>query len=306
MKQDHTFLDLPNASVDASDVIIVSLPYEGTVSYGSGTSLGPASILEASTQVELWDEELNYDLDCLNYHTASTLNFCNETATPQEYLNHVFKTVANYHQLKKQSGKYLIIGVGGEHGLTPALVKAAAANPNDFSDLTVIQIDAHADLRDEYEASPESHACAMRRLVEKGASLIAIGIRSADREEFEYGVQSGKVETFFAQQLKENSLVEDRLIQALKNVKGSVYLTIDVDGLETCLSPATGTPQPGGLGWWQVLSYLRALLHLNVNCDLIGADIVETVPQSGTQVNEFTSARLLCKVITYYFHNKVD
>ena len=301
MKQDHTFLDLPNASPDAANVIILPLPFEGTVSYGSGTASGPASILEASTQVELWDEELNYDLDCLKYHTAAPQSYCEKTDSPEEYLGKVFESVLSYHGQKKQSDKKLIVGLGGEHSLTPPLVMAAAQNQHDLSDLTVIQIDAHADLRAEYDSSPYSHACAMRRIVEKGASLIAIGIRSAEREEFEYGLQSGLVNTFFAQQLAEKKSIEDWLIQTLKNVKGSVYLTIDVDGLESNLSPATGTPQPGGLGWWQVLSYLRVLLRSNLDCQLIGADIVETVPQSGTQVNEFTSARLLYKVISYYF-----
>lgn len=304
MKQDHTFLGLPNAAPDTAEVIILPLPYEGTVSYGLGTSSGPASILEASTQVELWDEELNFDLNSLDYHTVAALTYHEKTDSPQKYLNTVFQLAAKYQQHKKQTKKSLIVGLGGEHSLTPPLVSAAASNPDDLSDLTVVQIDAHADLRGEYKSSPYSHACAMRRIVEKGTSLISVGIRSAEREEFEYGLESGKVKTFFARQLAENKSVEDHLLQTLKNLKGSLYLTIDVDGLATHLSPGTGTPQPGGLDWWQVLSYLRILLHSNLDCQLVGVDIVETVPQTGTQVNEFTSARLLCKVIVYYFSGK--
>lgn len=141
----------------------------------------------------------------------------------------------------------------------------------------------------------------MRRVVEKGANVIAVGIRSADREEFEYGTATGKVQTFLAQQLAEETEVELQLLHLLCDLRGDIYLTIDIDGLEVSLCPGTGTPQPGGLGWWQAIKYLRHLLHDNPHQNLVGCDLVETVPMPHTQVNEFTAAKLLAKVIAYHF-----
>ncbi len=140
----------------------------------------------------------------------------------------------------------------------------------------------------------------MRRLVEGGAELIAIGIRSVAREEAVYGRASGRVHTYGAQPLAEDPVVEARLLDHLGALTGDLYLTIDIDGLEVHLCPATGTPQPGGLGWWQALRYLRRLLRDNPRIQLIGCDLVETVPAPSSQVNEMVAARLLAKVIAYH------
>jgi len=293
------FLDLPNADAESADVVLLPLPFEGTACYGKGTANAPAAILQASTHVELWDEELDFDLDMFEYHTAAPLD-PQDGEPPQSYLRRVQEHAGRY-----VSERCLVVGIGGEHSLTPSLVQAAAEDAEDLSGLTVVQIDAHSDLREEYGGTPYSHACAMRRVVERGAGVIAIGIRSAEREEFEYGRRSQRVETFFAQQLAEDDDSEQRLLERLRSLGGDVYLTIDIDGLELPLCFGTGTPQPGGLGWWQTLSYLRALLHENAKARLIGCDLVETVPQPGSRVNEFTAARLVCKLLAYQFAPRV-
>ncbi|MFA6110838.1 MAG: agmatinase [Candidatus Latescibacterota bacterium] len=286
------FLDLPDAGPDAARICLLPLPFEGTVSFGRGTAAAPEAIWRASTQVELWDEELDFPLDSLTYHSAPAL-------TPRDgepvarYLDRLIRTAARLHRPDT-----LVIGVGGEHSVTPALVRAAAGE-GDWSDLTVVQLDAHADLRDEYDGTPHSHACAMRRLVERGAGLIAIGIRSADRAEVEYGRSSPRVRTFTAQALASDPTVEPELLATLSSLTGRVYLTVDIDAFETGLCPGTGTPQPGGLGWWPALRYLRALLCPSTRAMLLGCDLVETVPQPHTQVNEFVAARLLTKIIAY-------
>ena len=141
----------------------------------------------------------------------------------------------------------------------------------------------------------------MRRVVDKGASVIAIGIRSAERAEHQYGRDSGRVRTFFAQQLADQGKTERDLFKKLSQLDGDVYLTIDVDGLEVTLCPNTGTPQPGGLGWWQSLRYLRALLYENHQARIVGCDVVETVPIAGSQVNEITAAKLVAKILAYHF-----
>lgn len=302
------FLGLPPAPPSRADVLLLPLPFEGTVSYGTGTAAGPAAIWEASAQIELWDEELDFDLDRLHYFSAEPLRL-GDGEPPASYLQRVRAAAAELH---RHGG--LVVGVGGEHSLTPPLVEAAAnaarnpadtsqSPPHDFplAGVTVVQFDAHSDLRDEYGGHPESHASAMRRVVEKGARVIAIGIRSAERAEFEYGRAGGRVTTYFAQELAENPDRGRALCDELASLSGDVYLTIDIDGLDGPLCPATGTPQPGGLGWWQTLRYLRALLRGNAgNRRLIGCDLVETVPMAGTQINEFTAAKLLTKVIAYH------
>jgi len=294
-----SFLGLPNFDRASSDVCIIPLPFEGTVSYGHGTAAAPEAVVAASSQVELWDDELDFDLDSLQYHTAAPV-VPEASESPEAYHDRVARECRPCFE-----GAGLTIGLGGEHSLTPALVSAAVGELDDLSHLTVVQIDAHADLRDSYSGSPHSHACAMRRLTDRGASLIAIGVRAMSREEIEYARADSHIQIYRAQSLvgtdprSEFPDEEGLVLDQLGRLNGDVYLTIDIDGLDSSLCPGTGTPEPGGLPWWQTLRILRRLLLDNRNRRLVGCDLVETVPQAGTQVNEFTAARLLAKVIAY-------
>jgi len=290
-----SFLDLPDAPAGEADVILLPLPHEGTVSYGRGTSRAPEAIWRASAQIELWDEELRFELDSLGYHSAPAVA-PSAGETSADYLARVFEQARAFHPMRG-----LVVGVGGEHSLTPALVRAAVDGPEDLSGLTVVQFDAHADLRDAYDGSPCNHACAMRRLVERGARLVAIGIRSADRDESAFADASNLVQTFTARGLETDRRCQSVLLDLLGSLTGPVYLTIDVDALEVSLCPGTGTPQPGGLGWWQTLALLRRLVYDNRCIELIGCDVVETVPQPGTLVNETVAAALVAKIVAYHF-----
>jgi len=287
------FLECPSVEFSEAQVSIVPLPFEGTVSYGSGTASAPAAVIEATEQVELWDDEIGFDLEQLQYHVATPIGPDHGEAT-DAYLKRVEQYTRQYF-----SSSRLTIGIGGEHSLTPPLVYAAAEDCNDLSGLTVVQIDAHTDLRDTYEGTPQSHACAMRRLTERGARVIAIGIRAMSQPEDEYAKSVGLIDIYRAQSLAEDPDLEQRLIAELRGLTGDVYLTVDIDGLDPSMCPGTGTPEPGGLGWWQTLRILRAVLLENRTRNLIGCDLVETVPQPDTQINEFTAARLLAKVIAY-------
>ncbi|MBN2291034.1 MAG: agmatinase [Pirellulales bacterium] len=292
------FLDLCPSAVHEADVLLLPLPFEASVSYGSGTAYGPEAIWRASTEVELWDEQLGFDMRTINWYSAPAVVPVT-SESPNEYLNRVERAATELHS---QGG--LVVGVGGEHSVTPALVRAARGT-GDLSGITVVQFDAHADLRDTYDGSPYSHACAMRRLVELSADVLAIGIRSASAAEAEFSLENDRIHTFPARLLSKHLLpgeedLESKLLTALRSLEGDVYLTIDIDVLEVHLCPATGTPQPGGLGWWQALSYLHALLVENHRCRLIGFDLVETVPHDSTQVNEFTSALLISKVVSMF------
>lgn len=299
----QSFLGLPNCDAEEADIRLLPIPFEGTVSYGKGTSAGPAAILQASTQVELWDDELNFDLESLRYHTADEIT-PEPFDSPQTYLERLEQR-ANDLRAESASSPLarggLTIGIGGEHSVTPALVRAAHHADN-FNDLTVVQLDAHADLRDEYEGTPDSHACAMRRLVDGGAELIAIGIRSFSREEFEFAADHGSIKTYRAQSLANDPGSESALLAQLRGLNGAVYITVDMDGFDCSLCPATGTPEPGGLSWWQSLRYLRTVICESPNSVLIGCDVVETVPMQGSSVNEFTAARLIAKLAAYVGH----
>ena len=292
------FLDLRPATAHEADALLLPLPFEAGVSYGRGTASAPEAIWRASTEVELWDEQIGFDMRTIRWHSAPAV-VPTKGESPGDYLARVERTAAELH-----SHRGLVVGVGGEHSLTPALVRAAYGS-TDLSGVTAVQFDAHADLRDTYGGSPHSHACAMRRLVDLSADVLAVGIRSASAEEVEFARGNDRVKTFPARLLSKDLLpgdenIESELLAALRGLQGNVYLTIDIDVLEVHLCPATGTPQPGGLGWWQALRYLHALLVENCKCRLIGFDLVETVPQASTQVNEFTAALLLSKVVSMY------
>jgi agmatinase len=292
------FLDIPASEPDEADVLLLPLPFEATVSYGGGTAAAPEAIWRASAQVELWDEETDVDLAGLRIHGAEPL-VPRRNELVQEYLDRAWTAAAELH---RHAG--LVIGVGGEHSVSPPLVLAAMGaeetGTEDLSGLTVVQFDAHADLRLEYDGTPHSHACAMRPLLDRGARIITVGCRSAEREEYAHGLASGRARTFMARNLARNPGEEAALLECLDGLEGSVYLTVDVDVLEVHLCPGTGTPEPGGLGWWQTLGWLDRLLRGNRRCRLIGVDVVETAVQPGTRVNEFVAARLLAKILAYH------
>jgi agmatinase len=293
------FLDLPSADPQRADVLLLPLPYEGTVCHGRGTGRAPLAIWHASQHIECWDEELDWDLDRLQYHSAEPVT-ADTDRQAEEYLRRVTEAAGELHQYGG-----LVVGVGGEHSVTPALLAAACPDPEDLSQVTVVQIDAHADLRDQYQGTPLSHACAMRRVLDRNATILAIGIRSADRDEFRYGRDTGRVQTFFAQALAEDPRAEQQLLDALSGTQGDCYLTVDMDGLDSALCPGTGTPQPGGLGWWQTMRYLRRLLGQTARRRWIGVDVVETSPQPQSQVNEISAAKVLTKIIAYHFASRL-
>ncbi len=285
------FLGLPQHPSDDCDFAILPLPFEGTVSYGGGTAAGPDAVMRASEQVELWDDECDVDLGAIRFHNAEPI-IPDHQESPAEYLARV-EVAANFPNT-------ITIGIGGEHSLTPPLVRAAAGT-DDLSKLTIVQIDAHTDLREKYEDSIHSHACAMRRLTEAGASLFAIGIRASCREEIDYATTRDGIHIFRAQDLANDRQLLPSLIGQLSTIEGDVYLTVDIDGLCPSLCPGTGTPEPGGLAWWPTLEIIKSLITGHAN--LIGCDFVETAPMPNTQVNEFTTARLIARLIAYTAHS---
>lgn len=288
-----TFLGLENAALDRADVAVLCVPFEATVSYGKGTARAPDAILEGTTHLETFEEEMAWDFD--GKLAVTTLPpFARRRDEPAEiYLRRLRATTAGLGLVPP-----FPLTLGGEHSITPAVMGGIFSNAND---LTVVQIDAHADLRHEYNGSAWNHACAMRRVLDlEVRRLVALGIRSAAASEHALARSDDRITTYYAHELQD-PVRWSSMLQELAALEGSVYLTVDIDGLDVSWGPGTGTPMPGGLTWYQTLDIVRAVARARA-ATLVGADIVETAPQPSSQVNEMVAARLAQKILSYRFH----
>jgi len=266
---------------DDAAAVILPVPLDRTTSYVPGTRNGPRELLLASAQVELWDEEIGVDVHPRGIHTL-----------PEMDLSHgsMDAALARIHQTASSildTGKFLIT-LGGEHSITPPLVAAAAAR---HSGLTVLQIDAHADLRDGYLGEHNSHASAMRRSLES-APVVQVGIRNISEEEV-HALPGLQTTIFYDWNMRDNPDWMTRVVEALS---GPVYLTIDLDGIDPGLMPAVGTPEPGGLTWRELMTLLRQVFTAR---DVVACDVVELCPIPGVWSPNFAAARLVYKLLTY-------
>jgi agmatinase len=271
----------PELSGKDARFVIVPVPYERTTSYGKGTANGPAAILEASQQVELYDDELRSEPAESGIASVDPLDV---DGTPEEVLARLEETVAGI----AEGGRVPIV-IGGEHSITPAAVRGVRRHRGE---ITVVQLDAHADLREEYDGTPLSHACAMARVRERNPA-VQVGIRSLSAPEAER-IESEKLPVFFARDMYGN---DDWMNKAIASVStDDIYVTIDVDAFDPSVIPNTGTPEPGGMEWYQTLSFLRKLMREK---RVVGFDIVELSPRKGDRASEFAAAKLLYKCIGY-------
>ncbi|MCX7905105.1 MAG: agmatinase [Elusimicrobiales bacterium] len=261
--------------------IIVPIPYEHTTSYGKGTKNGPKSILKSSYQLELWDEEIKKDIYKVGIFTA-------------DYFNHIksekvfFREIGRFVDDLISIYRGIPIFIGGEHSITQGLVPSFEKK---YENLSILHFDAHADLRDEYEGNPHSHASALYPASLR-SKIVQIGIRSVATEE-KHLINTGNVKTFLMHEcLDVDKLIED-VVEELSN---NVYLTIDVDGFDPSVMPATGTPQPGGFSWYDALKIFKAVC---MNKNIVGFDIVEVSPIKGSNITEFNSAKLIYRLIGY-------
>ena len=270
-------------SFDESKAVILPVPLDRTTSYVAGTRNGPREILVASAQVELWDEELQTDTHVHGITTLPEMEM--HYATIDECLDEIHRVAAAVMARDK-----FLLTLGGEHSITPPLVKAAVEK---FGPLTVLQIDAHADLRDSYMDMPNSHACAMRRSHDY-APVVHVGIRNISESEVE-ALPSLKSTIFYDWNMRDDPQWMDRVVDALGP---RVYLTIDADGLDPSLMPAVGTPEPGGLSWHEITRLLRKVFHAR---DVVAADLVELCPLPGMASPNFVCAKLVYKMLGYRF-----
>ncbi len=282
------FFDTPNDRnrADTAQYTIIPAPFEKTVSYEGGTALGPDAILKATPQLEEYDHEV--ELNCCEQgevYTAPSLKLNHLTgADASELIYNEVKTVLNRAQLP--------IVLGGEHTVSYGAIKACAEK---YPDMHVVQVDAHADLRDEYQGTPYSHACVMRRVYDLNIPFHSIGIRAISKAEHQL-IKEQKLHVLLEEKRRELS---DWCSYFLSDVPSDtpIYYTIDVDGLDPAIMPSTGTPVPGGLSWGDILLLSRNLLKKG---PLIGFDINEFAPKPGMHAPDFLVAQLLYKIICYH------
>ncbi|MGB8346423.1 MAG: agmatinase [Ktedonobacteraceae bacterium] len=278
--------DAPYCDPKTARVTIIPAPMEYSVCYMKGTERGPQAILDASSQMELYDEELNWCPIEVGVFTRPALDYRGmDHASALQATGEAARAVLQRGQLP--------LTLGGEHALSAPLIAAAREF---FPDLTVVHIDAHGDLRDEYEGTPLSHACIERRVVEMGIPLTEIGIRSISPEEAAFLKTIPDVAIVYAWQLANGTarIPWERLGQ-------HTYVTIDLDALDPAEMPAVGTPEPGGLHWYDLLALFREICQ---RTHIVGMDVVELCPMAGQTRADFLAAKLVYKLIGYWFNDK--
>lgn len=277
------------ATYDAAKVAILPIPYEATTTYRRGCENGPDAILEASHQVEYYDEELDWEIgrDVGIYTHPAIADTRHQTVSANQMLKVTQETV---YQLI-QDGKF-VIALGGEHSITTGVV-AAYRQENPDEPFTVVQIDAHGDLRYEYEGSIHNHACVMRRIVDMGLPTVQIGIRAICKEEADL-IKEKNLIVFRAREIASQLDWIEQAIAAIPTQK--VFLTIDLDGIDPTLIPGVGTPEPGGLNWYALILFLHRVIETH---QVIGLDVMELAPIVDSVVSQFTAAKLVYKLIGY-------
>jgi len=269
--------------LSAARVVILPVPLEQTVSYLPGTAAGPKKILEASTQVELYDPERGAYPYRVGIHTASPVDCRGDPAKVMDRLAAALSPWV-------EQGKVPVC-LGGEHSLSLAPVRVLKER---YPDLSVLHLDAHADLRDSYHGTEWSHACVMRRIADLGVPAVAAGIRSVCEEEVRF-VESRRLPFFPAWKFGERGYPWEKIVRTLS---GHVYVTLDLDAFDPSEMPAVGTPEPGGLSWFDAVKLF--LLLARSGKTVVGFDLVELCPMPGDAASEYFAAKLLYKMISYF------
>jgi len=274
-------LERPLSDYDDARFVVLPVPFEGTVSYQKGTARGPDALIDASRNLETYDEMLGFEVASLGIHTMEAVT---ETDSVETMLAEVHRIAADVLADKK-----LLVTVGGEHSISSAPARAAKEV---FDDLSVLQLDAHADLRDAYDGTPWSHACVMRRCLEF-APVTQVGIRSLSAGEAALLKTEPHVTTFFAHEVRAAGLrpMHDEILSTLTD---EVYLTIDIDVFDPSCVPGTGTPEPGGLFWDEVVGFLRALTREK---QVVAFDLTELMPLPGNAASDFLAAKLVYRTM---------
>jgi agmatinase len=268
---------------EKSKIVILPVPYDGTSTWIKGADKGPEAILEASANMELYDIETDSEVYKKGIHTAKAIK---EDKSPEKMTVEVYERALKYVAEKK-----FLVTLGGEHSVS---VGAIQAYSEVYQNLTVLQLDAHSDMRPEYEGSRYNHACAMSRAVEC-CPVVHVGIRSMDVEEKKY-IHPDRI--FYAEKRLTDPSWMEKVVDLLSE---NVYITIDLDVFDPSIMPSTGTPEPGGLFWYEVLNLMRMV---NKNCNIVGFDVVELCPNKIDKAPDFLASKLIYKILSYKFNKK--
>jgi len=285
-----TFLGIEGdlATREGAKVVLLPVPHDATTSFHAGARRGPDAVLVASHHIEEYDEELGREPWACGIHVAEAVAPAagEPSWLPAELVDAVERRVSALVDDQK-----VVITLGGDHTVAVGAGRAHAAR---YEGLTFLQIDAHADMRDTYDGSPLSHACVARRLSEVG-EVVQVGVRSISTEGAAHLRGLGR-EPFWAQDIA--ACPDDGWMdEVVARLGPTVYVTFDVDGLDPSIMPATGTPEPGGLGWWQTLRLLRRVAAAR---RVVGADVCELLPTDGLHACDVLVARLVYKMIGYF------
>ena len=263
-----------------SKIYLQSIPYDGTSTWGKGSDKGFDAFIEASQYLELYDIHTNYEVYKEGIHTLPELS---GFSSPEE----MFKRVYQKTRELLMRDRFLTF-FGGEHSISIGIIKAYQEY---YEGLTVLQIDAHADLRPSYNGSPYNHACAMH-MASRTTNLIQVGIRSMDISERDY---MNTHQCYFAHEIDE---YDSWMSESIRQMTDDVYITLDLDAFDPSIMPATGTPEPGGLSWYTVINYLSKVFTQR---NVVGFDIVELAPIEGNNAPQFLAAKLYYKMLSYKF-----
>jgi agmatinase len=279
---ENTYAGIPaeNATYENSKVVLVTVPYDGTSTWGKGADKGPELFLDASENMELYDIETDTEPYLQGVYMAGEVS---EKSSPEKMVEAVYQKTK---ELVKDREKLFTL-IGGEHSVSIGSIRAVG---EEYHNLTVLQLDAHTDLRPEYHGSKNNHACAVFEANQKH-KLVQVGIRSMDAEEKQYLPHK---RVFFAHEIAKN---DNWIKDVLDKVSGNVYITIDLDAFDPSIAPSTGTPEPGGLQWYPTLKLLKKVFK---KCNVVAFDIVELMDSAQAKPTAFLAAKLYYKMLAYY------
>lgn len=279
---ENTYAGIPaeNATFEFSKVVLVTVPYDGTSTWGKGADKGPELFLDASENMELYDIETDTEPYLQGVYMAGEVS---EKSSPEKMVEAVYQKTK---ELVKDREKLFTL-IGGEHSVSIGSIRAVG---EEYHNLTVLQLDAHTDLRPEYHGSKNNHACAVFEANQKH-KLVQVGIRSMDAEEKQYLPHK---RVFFAHEIAKN---DNWIKDVLDKVSGNVYITIDLDAFDPSIAPSTGTPEPGGLQWYPTLKLLKKVFK---KCNVVAFDIVELMDSPQAKPTAFLAAKLYYKMLAYY------
>ena len=282
MKRVVNFGDLKGeySNLEKAKIVVIPVAYDGTSTWIKGADKGPKAIIEASANMELYDIETDSEVYLNGIFTDKAVK---ELSAPEDVIEAVRKKIHEYIHRDK-----FTVVIGGEHSVSIGSMKAHVEK---YPNVTILQLDAHSDLREEYNGSKYNHACVMARAIEM-CPIVQVGIRSMDSCEKELAKKSS---IFFAHDIYQN---RDWIKKVVSKLSDKVYVTIDLDVFDCSLMPSTGTPEPGGLFWYDVLSLLKAVSE---SCDVVGFDVVELCPNDRNKAPDFLAAKLIYKFLSYKF-----